>query len=149
LNQDGRIVRDVFNYHEGSQPELDLTLERTKGRQYRYQGTMQGKAIQGQFSTKEAAGLPGGMIGIRERKRALTAKTKRKVTLEEYHPAVDPTKPDTVTYELDPASRRTVMKLGNMQLEATVDAEGRLVDGTMQVGANRIQIQRLYVEGKL
>jgi hypothetical protein len=149
LNQDGRIVRDVFHYHEGSQPELDLTLQRTKGRQYRYQGTMQGKPIQGEFSAKEAAGLPGEMISIRERKRALTAKTKQKLTREEYHPGVDPTKPDVVTYELDPVSRRTVMKLGNMQLEATVDAEGRVVDGTTQVGANRIHIQRLYVEGKL
>lgn len=130
--------------------DLNVQLKRTKGGSYHYAGEVQGKKIQGDFTTKDGKGLPSGIIIAKE----LAAKAKGKgaysIEVAGYHPEIDPTRPVSQRYFREPGDAPSFVrgKLGNITLTGTLDEFGFTKTAEIPVGAVSLSLERAFMRGK-
>jgi hypothetical protein len=145
-DRSGNLV--ALGYAEAENGELasNVELERSKERQYAFTGKHAGKDVKGSFRSKGKQG-PLTWTGVAgELRRSLLAGKAKELTLEEYHPGVDPTKPVQVIYRRG-EGRAVTMVLGALEMKGVLDENGLLDHGELPMGSHKLTFTRAFVRG--
>lgn len=150
LDKNGRVAQGKWVEVEAGEITLNVDLERGKGNAYRYEGTVQGKAISGEFRSKTAQGLAGRVAVADQLKTKLAAGKPFSLVEQEYSPGVDPTAPLDVSYarEQGDPERQVRHQAGDVKMTGTVDESGETSEFVMALGARELHGKRVFVQGK-
>jgi len=138
----------VISYAEVESGEMSeqLVLKRTSARDYAYEGTHAGKKISGKLTTHGAHGFESDMLVDPKIKKV--ALSGGDLSIETYHPDLDPTAPMYALFHAPSKADGTVtMSLGKLQVTGKVDAQGRLVGAETVVGPLKFTSERVLVRG--
>lgn len=145
--KDGTVTRKRGLLWSNGEVEKDVTLERKKAGTYAYQGTVQGKALQGELKTRDGKDLASDLLQARRIKQVLLSGKKAELRLEDYLPEANPVALTPVTMQKLPGPGRVSAWVGTLQLEGTFDADGVSQKSSMQAGPATIVQERLFSEG--
>lgn len=148
---DAKDVLQSGTWVEGNGGEITLkvTLKRGADGKYEYQGEANGKPLQGILPAKK--GVSTSLDIAARLKKKLKAGGAFELVLSEYHPSIDPTALVDVKYSHkkgDPA-RQVTVTTGDRTLTADVDENGMAKVSSLQIGKNKLTIERLKSEGHL
>lgn len=151
LDKNGRIAGGKWVEAEAGEITLNVDLERVKGNAYRYQGTVQGKAVSGEFRSKSPQGLVGQVAVANLLKAKLAAGKPFTLAEQEYSPGLDPTTPLDVSYvrEQGDPDRQVRHQAGDLKMTGTVDEAGMTSEFVIALGAQQLTAKRVFVQGKL
>jgi hypothetical protein len=124
--------------------KMNLTLQRSRGEEYRVSGTVDEKPIAATLRAKQ--GLPGPDATSTRLKQQFQSHRPFSFTQAEYHPGLDPTGVIPVSYSRTQADPIDVMHvgLGQLELTATVDEQGEERRSEIKAGSQTILFERIY-----
>jgi hypothetical protein len=149
MDKQGRVVAMTYAKSEGGEVSDDVKLKLVGGREYRYEGTHQGKKVAGSLKTKEPKGFPTeAEIDHRLQKLLAPDGKEAEVRFEEYDPDFDASTPIEVVLKPISKKDRTVkMTVGPSEMTMKVGSDGRVERAEMPVGAVKVTIERVFVRG--
>jgi hypothetical protein len=129
---------------------LNVELKGGKGGLYRYEGTIQGKPVQGEFRTQSKRTLSSALGTARLLKKHADKAGTFTVSLQEYMPGMDPTAPQETTYSraADAPPKMVKVQTGAMQGTTTVDRNGMFEEARLSIGSADILYRRELVKGQ-
>jgi hypothetical protein len=148
MDKDGAIATGKYVSAENGEPAYTIDIERTKAG-YNYVGTIQGKAVNGSFKSKQP--LKGHYAVERKLKALAASKKKAKFEEMEYDPSVDATSPSKVSYEVAPDGDGMVVSssLGQRGMTSKANAQGVVKQTLLSAGSKKIQIDLVEESGGL
>jgi hypothetical protein len=122
-DKDGKLVARDFARASNGEPDIQMALKQVQGREYHYEGTHLGKALNGSFTAPaDLATEPGTARLMRER---FLPGADRELTLYYYIPAANPAAPmPQVLRKEASGSRELSVEMGPLKGTLTLDAQG-------------------------
>ncbi len=143
LEKDGAIATGKYVSTENGASDYTVDIERTKSG-YNYVGTIQGKAVNGSFKTKEPL---RGHYAVEKKLKALAGSRKKtKFEEMEYQPSVDAANGSLVTYEVTPEGDGLTVVSSTGHRGMTLKTNGRGVVRQLELAAGAKKIEANLVE---
>ena len=151
IDEKGYLEQGRWVEASGGQLEMNIGLTRAKGGAYRYEGELHGKAIKGEFKTKDPKGLPSSVATAHRLAREGRKAEGVSVKEQRYLPDLDPTKPYEVSYNRKKEEPAGVFHLeaGKLKLTGHVDEQGLFDLLELPVGAASVTFKREHIRGKI
>jgi hypothetical protein len=145
----GQLLELSYAKARGGELALQVTVRRESSGSYSYEGTRDGKPVQGTFQSKR--GLSHELdTASAVRARLLTGKAQE-LTFDFYRPSSDPTKPVEVVYrKAEAAGRAVTVTSGDTVFTGTADARGLIehVELPLPGSTVRLTIDRVFARGE-
>jgi hypothetical protein len=138
----------VFSNHatlENGELITSIDVERLDERRYSFKGKRAGKEVSGTFRGKGKGGLRSA-LAIAEALRAGQASRSPELSIEEYHPRFDTTKPVEVVYRRGEGRHVTISR-GGLNVDALIDEHGFVEQAELPLAGTRLRFQRVFVRG--
>jgi hypothetical protein len=148
MDKDGAITTGKYVSAENGETAYTIDIERTKAG-YNYVGTIQGKAVNGSFKSKQP--LKGHYAVELKLKGLAASKKKAKFEAMEYDPSVDAANPSKVTYEVTPEGEGMTVtsSLGQRGMTSKANGQGVIKQILLSAGSKKIQIDLVEESGGL
>ena len=146
MDKDGSLATGKYVSAENGETAYTIDIERTKAG-YNYVGTIQGKAVNGSFKSKQP--LRGHYAVELKLKGLAAAKKKAKFEEMEYDPSVDAANASKVTYEVSPEGDGMTItsSLGQRGMTSKANGRGVIKQILLSAGAKKIQIDLVEESG--
>lgn len=150
VDAEERLASGLWVNASGGQVDLNITVKRTKGASYHYAGQVQGKKIDGTFSTKDGKGLASELFSVRELERRSKGKAPYSFEVAYYRPGTDPTRPITERYsrEGSDAPETVHAKVGSTMIHGTLDELGLMKTAEFPIGGMSLTFERAFIRGR-
>jgi len=148
MDKDGAIATGKYVSAENGETAYTIDIERTKAG-YNYVGTIQGKAVNGSFKSKQP--LRGHYAVELKLKGLAASKKKAKFEEMEYDPSVDAANPSKVSYEVAPEGDGMVVSssLGQRGMTSKANGQGVVKQILLSSGSKKVQIDLVEESGGL
>jgi hypothetical protein len=148
-DKNGRIASIEYAEGDGGALSERIQVKRASGREYKFEGTYEGKKISGTFKTKAPQGLLGDAQVAASTKKLLAGSAgAEELHFEGYVPSLDPTAPVEFVMRLRSRADRTVtMAFGQVQAAATIDADGLMEKLEIPFGTAVQRTERAFRHG--
>ncbi|HEX5748513.1 MAG TPA: hypothetical protein VFZ09_19900 [Archangium sp.] len=145
-DKDGKLVARDFARASNGEPDIQMALEQVQGREYHYEGTHLGKALNGTFTAPaDLATEPGTARLLRER---FLPGPEQEVTLHYYIPTANPAAPvQQVLRKGAAGSRELSVEMGPLKATLTLDAQGMGEKMVAPLGDTEMVRERVRVRG--
>ncbi len=145
-DKDGRLVARDYARATNGEPDIQMSLEQVKGREYHYEGTHSGKELKGNFTApQDLATDPSTAKLLREQ---LLPGKKKELTLQAYSPAANPVAPVAQVWRRETTEGRDVtLEMGTLKVTVTVDAQGMVEKAVVPMGGMEMVQERVSVSG--
>lgn len=144
-----KILNGQYDEYESGAESLSLKLESVGKNGYHYKGTTHNKPIEGDFKTKDKAGLFSGLVHDEAVAKLVRDKKKSSLKFEEYDPDSDPTQTEQVVATVDGPARRATLKWERLTLDKQLDENGYALGAQGQIGKVTLSMERLLRSGGL
>lgn len=144
----GRVSAIDVVEGENGEVELQMSVKRTRGNKYSYEGVRSGKKVKGEFASSDPSGLPGeGTVETFVRTRLFDGKTQD-YKLEHYEPSIDFSKPVELLLKPRKEGERAVtIVIGNLEMSGVADAQGMVERVEAAMGPTTFSQRRVATEG--
>jgi hypothetical protein len=151
LDRAGLLVSGAWAESTGGQLGTNVKLELTKGHTYRYEGQVQGKKIEGTFTTKDGKLLPSVVSSAKLLARHAKGAEPFSLLEAGYHPDLDPTAPYPFKYLRikGDAARSARMEGGSIRMEGVLDERGLFEQAHMGAASTTVDFDRAFLRGSL
>jgi hypothetical protein len=148
LDKDGEITTGRYVSAENGEPNYTIDIEHTKNG-YNYVGTIQGKALNGSFKTKQP--LKAQYAAQKKLKTLASSRKKAKFEEMEYDPSVDAQNGSLVTYEVTPEGdgMTIVSTTGHRGMTMKANGRGVVKQILLATGAKKIEANLVEESGEL
>lgn len=148
MEKDGSIATGKYVSAENGETAYTIDVERTKSG-YNYVGTIQGKAVNGSFKSKQP--IKGHYAVELKLKGLAPSKKKAKFDEMEYDPSVDAANPSKVSYEVTPEGDGLTVtsSLGQRGMTSKANGRGIIKQIQLSAGAKKVQIDLVEESGEL
>lgn len=149
LDSSGRLKTAAWAKALNGKVELQMQLERLKGGEYRYSGRVNDQPLNGTFTTRDRAALPGYVLNAKRLAPYATSDRPFSIETFEYTPDVDAAAPTPVRYHREVGDTAGTVRVSKPTQErsGTLDAQGLTETLRVPVGQQTMEMTRLYVEG--
>jgi hypothetical protein len=149
VDKKGVFQKQHWIESEQGEVKTQITLERVKGNKYTYKGRLQGKDIEGTFSTKSKTGLSTDFQLSLSVAKILKKGKEEQILTEEYMPNVDPSGPIEASYSIrvEAGVGKIVARVGQLEMSAVADKEGLIEQSSMPIGSRTMIIKRIFSDG--
>ncbi|MFE8603846.1 hypothetical protein [Archangium violaceum] len=145
-DKDGRLVARDYARASNGALDIQMALKQVQGREYHYEGTHLGKALNGDFTAPaDLATEPGTARLVRER---LLPGKDPELTLHYYMPSANPVAPTQQVLRKGTAgSRELTVEMGPLKATLTVDAQGMTEKLMTPMGGTELVQERVQARG--
>ncbi|WP_394846344.1 hypothetical protein LZC95_02630 [Pendulispora brunnea] len=144
-SKDGIATKIRTLSEEGGEQSESLTVERKSGGKYHVEGTKSGKAVKGDFTSKNPI-WASWRQRAEVRDKMLRGRKVRELSLSGYSSGANPTGMTPTTYKATSDANAFDITHGEMQLRATLDADARTTQMGLKMGAIEIAFERAVLE---
>jgi hypothetical protein len=147
LDAQNRLVKGVWAKGTAGELTHRIEVEREKNGDYKYEGSFEGKNVQGTIKPKDKKGLPSE-IAIAAELRVLVKSGKKELKIEEYHPTIDPSKTVDVTYSKGAQPGQLNVTVADTTFVGQVDEHGFFQRLDISLGSASMISERVMSTGK-
>ncbi|KFA90881.1 hypothetical protein [Archangium violaceum] len=145
-DKDGRLVARDYARASNGALDIQMALKQVQGRQYHYEGTHLGKALNGDFTAPADLSTDPGTARLM-RERLLPGKDPE-LTLHYYMPAANPVAPTQQVLRKGAAgSRELTVEMGPLKATLTLDAQGMTERLVTPMGGSELVQERVHARG--
>lgn len=148
LGADSRVSNAQYRAWMGATESYKIELNHQGKGRFKYEGAAHGKAITGEFVTKDKKGMESTVLVEGRIADALKKKAKSKLQWEAYLPESDPTRLQVIEATIFPKERRLEAKKDKMVSYEWLDERGTTERMSMNLGRAKLNVVRLVRKGR-